>query len=271
MKKFIAEHAGAIMLGAILLALVGCLVAIWRPWSGGGLLLLAALVAIVTDVVAQGYDLKRLTDPIYEDQHLGTDWTEYEVNASNSAAMAVLYDDGACVAGTMARHQDPVDLQWSEEEQAAIKAQGGQPYVFPRAVLGAGLPRCTVPPADWLCTRAPGHDGPCAAWPMKDGAIDWSRVPGGVTIDPSVIANGVLSSEADHMRALTLSPKTQAIVAAAEQELARAPGYCGHIAAAKPRREPCSYCGQPYGGCIHSAIPNPAHGAPRPPNHNPVG
>lgn len=26
--------------------------------------------------------------------------------------------------------------------------------------------RCTVPPAGWECTRAAGHDGPCAAIPL---------------------------------------------------------------------------------------------------------
>ena len=25
---------------------------------------------------------------------------------------------------------------------------------------------CDLPPAGWLCTREPGHDGPCAAWPL---------------------------------------------------------------------------------------------------------
>lgn len=27
-------------------------------------------------------------------------------------------------------------------------------------------PVCPVPPYGWLCTRTPGHGGPCAAWPM---------------------------------------------------------------------------------------------------------
>lgn len=25
---------------------------------------------------------------------------------------------------------------------------------------------CQVPPAGWRCTRDPGHEGPCAAWPV---------------------------------------------------------------------------------------------------------
>lgn len=24
---------------------------------------------------------------------------------------------------------------------------------------------CVLPPKGWACTREPGHDGPCAAWP----------------------------------------------------------------------------------------------------------
>jgi len=34
---------------------------------------------------------------------------------------------------------------------------------------------CTVPPEGWYCTRAPGHDGPCAALPVKGHrpGADW--------------------------------------------------------------------------------------------------
>lgn len=28
-----------------------------------------------------------------------------------------------------------------------------------------GVPQCKVPPEGWYCTREPGHDGPCAAYP----------------------------------------------------------------------------------------------------------
>lgn len=30
--------------------------------------------------------------------------------------------------------------------------------------------KCTIPPAGWRCTRAPGHDGPCAAVAAPSGA-----------------------------------------------------------------------------------------------------
>lgn len=33
-----------------------------------------------------------------------------------------------------------------------------------------GAPQCPVPPPGWYCTRTPGHDGPCAAYPeASDG------------------------------------------------------------------------------------------------------
>lgn len=31
---------------------------------------------------------------------------------------------------------------------------------------------CTIPPAGWHCTRAPGHEGPCAAWPVAAPLAD---------------------------------------------------------------------------------------------------
>lgn len=31
---------------------------------------------------------------------------------------------------------------------------------------------CTVPPAGWLCTREPGHEGPCAARPREANGPD---------------------------------------------------------------------------------------------------
>lgn len=27
---------------------------------------------------------------------------------------------------------------------------------------------CGIPPAGWFCSRMPGHEGPCAAYPIKD-------------------------------------------------------------------------------------------------------
>lgn len=42
------------------------------------------------------------------------------------------------------------------------------------AVSAATKPTaCTLPPAGWSCTRAPGHEGPCAAVPSDDA--DWQR------------------------------------------------------------------------------------------------
>lgn len=33
-------------------------------------------------------------------------------------------------------------------------------------------PKCRVPPAGWSCSRAPGHDGPCAATPEYERELD---------------------------------------------------------------------------------------------------
>ena len=27
---------------------------------------------------------------------------------------------------------------------------------------------CRTPPPGWYCTRTPGHEGPCAAWPEEN-------------------------------------------------------------------------------------------------------
>ena len=32
--------------------------------------------------------------------------------------------------------------------------------------------RCCVPPPGWKCTQTPGHDGPCAAWPLPQADGD---------------------------------------------------------------------------------------------------
>lgn len=48
---------------------------------------------------------------------------------------------------------------------------------------------CRVPPAGWDCTRAPGHDGPCAAVPsmirehLGDDAINWTPEAGRAAVD----------------------------------------------------------------------------------------
>lgn len=41
-------------------------------------------------------------------------------------------------------------------------------------VLGPTV--CTVPPAEWYCTRVPGHDGPCAAHPVAPVAAAVEQV-----------------------------------------------------------------------------------------------
>ena len=33
---------------------------------------------------------------------------------------------------------------------------------------------CPRPPAGWHCTRAVGHEGPCAAYPVEAGATGWA-------------------------------------------------------------------------------------------------
>jgi hypothetical protein len=38
---------------------------------------------------------------------------------------------------------------------------------------GIDTRRCDKAPLGWYCTRKPGHDGPCAAWPY-----DTSLIPG---------------------------------------------------------------------------------------------
>ena len=42
----------------------------------------------------------------------------------------------------------------------------------------AASPICDIPPPGWKCSRAPGHDGPCAATPTHTPAAQRSR-PGG--------------------------------------------------------------------------------------------
>jgi len=42
--------------------------------------------------------------------------------------------------------------------------------------------KCTIPPDGWYCTRAKGHTGPCAAWPIPEKESD-----------PSATANDALS------------------------------------------------------------------------------
>lgn len=44
------------------------------------------------------------------------------------------------------------------------------------------LDPCKVPPSGWICTRVAGHDGPCAAVPLRktDDAITQARMMGDV-------------------------------------------------------------------------------------------
>ena len=57
----------------------------------------------------------------------------------------------------MARHDD---LKRRLADVEALRKRDPVPGVY-REDQG----RCDVPPAGWDCTRAPGHDGPCAAVP----------------------------------------------------------------------------------------------------------
>ena len=34
--------------------------------------------------------------------------------------------------------------------------------------------RCTNPPEGWECTRAAGHEGPCAAYPLAAASTGWA-------------------------------------------------------------------------------------------------
>ena len=56
---------------------------------------------------------------------------------------------------------------WHEALRAAIHHNGPPDRVAAREKLlrRAGLRHleCTLPPSGWRCTRAVGHDGPCAA------------------------------------------------------------------------------------------------------------
>lgn len=47
-------------------------------------------------------------------------------------------------------------------------------------MIANDVPVCTVPPAGWTCSRAPGHDGPCAARPNLP---DYARVT--IATDPN--------------------------------------------------------------------------------------
>lgn len=59
----------------------------------------------------------------------------------------------------------------------AIRAQAGESHKFRTPSLEDRErvfadepydPPCNVPPEGWYCTRKPGHDGPCAAYPAGE-------------------------------------------------------------------------------------------------------
>lgn len=52
----------------------------------------------------------------------------------------------------------------------------------------ASSPRCTLPPSGWRCTRAGGHDGPCAAIPTSE-AIANETIP--VWVDTMIAQRSV--------------------------------------------------------------------------------
>jgi hypothetical protein len=49
--------------------------------------------------------------------------------------------------------------------QAVLFANMVEHLKATRPTMHAG--KCSVPPSGWRCTRAPGHDGPCAAHPIE--------------------------------------------------------------------------------------------------------
>jgi hypothetical protein len=52
---------------------------------------------------------------------------------------------------------------------AAVANAGNASQVDPSMALPSKPTVCILPPAGWYCTRAPGHDGPCAALPVQAG------------------------------------------------------------------------------------------------------
>jgi len=66
---------------------------------------------------------------------------------------------------------------------------------------------CTIPPTGWACTRAAGHDGPCAAVPQADGltelldtldALLAKATPGTWEVDTERNEDGAYGSGPDH-------------------------------------------------------------------------
>lgn len=62
---------------------------------------------------------------------------------------------------------DPADLELEDAAGNKICPRCG--LVLMRTMKGVGGASCTAPPSGWVCSRAAGHDGPCAASPAKEG------------------------------------------------------------------------------------------------------
>lgn len=56
------------------------------------------------------------------------------------------------------------DLRCIDTDYLAVNTLAHQ-YQLPESIE-VEAPVCDVPPPGWFCTRTPGHDGPCAAWPL---------------------------------------------------------------------------------------------------------
>lgn len=99
------------------------------------------------------------------------------IDALSDAGIAFVRDDGELIAGT---RETPVTndaiaeikAQGVDEQVSQLEAEYGEiddvcAMVFRdlrecAANLRAGR-KCDIPPTGWSCTRAAGHDGPCAA------------------------------------------------------------------------------------------------------------
>lgn len=60
---------------------------------------------------------------------------------------------------------------------------------------------CKVPPAGWHCHREPGHDGPCAAYPIDDGGEAVERLGIDVPAWAAEIRGKVRDAELERLRA----------------------------------------------------------------------
>ncbi|MBK0119542.1 MULTISPECIES: hypothetical protein [unclassified Delftia] len=85
-----------------------------------------------------------------------------------AAPSAMLIATRAALAEAAKRPGELVPLPEGFKEEIR-KFNLGEPSVITEMVHSAA--RCDRPPAGWTCTRAPGHDGPCAAAPAAP-AVD---------------------------------------------------------------------------------------------------